>query len=382
MRTKLLITPAGYGQLDFILFFKKKNYIIYTLDDDLNAIGHKFSNFKVQIKTRNINKIKKFVKRNNLLVLSTSSDYGFITKNNIIYSKTKSKYYRKLLNKYHQKLIWKKINKLENFYSLYNFNRKLLYSNYFVIKPIYGSGSQNVNLVKNIKEFDYFIKRNKNLKNYYVEKYFKGSEYIFDGFILNKKVYFLLVGKKKKSFFSISYLIYNHDLRDFILEKAKEKISKFLNLMSYPDGPFHSEIIINNNQIELVECHPRCIGYDIYSKLIRDITGLKLFNIELNLLKRRSNDEILNFKPKYKYFCIRFFEIKKTGIIKNLILKKRRFKDIKTYYKLYFKNNDKVEFSRTDSSRFGYVFLLSNRNINLINLSKKIELKNFFVEYK
>lgn len=201
MRTKLLITPAGYGQLDFILFFKKKNYIIYTLDDDLNAIGHKFSNFKVQIKTRNINKIKKFVKRNNLLVLSTSSDYGFITKNNIIYSKTKSKYYRKLLNKYHQKLIWKKINKLENFYSLYNFNRKLLYSNYFVIKPIYGSGSQNVNLVKNIKEFDYFIKRNKNLKNYYVEKYFKGSEYIFDGFILNKKVYFLLVGKKRSLFF-------------------------------------------------------------------------------------------------------------------------------------------------------------------------------------
>lgn len=382
MRTKLLITPAGYGQLDFILFFKKKNYIIYTLDDDFNAIGHKFSNFKVQIKTRNINKIKKFVKRNNLLVLSTSSDYGFITKNNIIYSKTKSKYYRKLLNKYHQKLIWKKINKLENFYSLYNFNRKLLYSNYFVIKPIYGSGSQNVNLVKNIKEFDYFIKRNKNLKNYYVEKYFKGSEYIFDGFILNKKVYFLLVGKKEKSFFSISYLIYNHDLRDFILHQAKEKISKFLNLMSYPDGPFHSEIIINNNEIELVECHPRCIGYDIYSKLIRNITGLNLFNIELNLLKKNSNDEILNFQPKYKYFCIRFFEIKKSGIIRHIILKRKKFKGIKTHYKLYFKNNDRVQFSRTDSSRFGYVFLLSNKNINLINLSKKIELKNFFVEYK
>jgi hypothetical protein len=58
VRTKILITPAGYGQLDFILFFKRKNYIIYTLDDDLNAIGHKFSNFKVQIKTKCIKKIK------------------------------------------------------------------------------------------------------------------------------------------------------------------------------------------------------------------------------------------------------------------------------------------------------------------------------------
>ena len=44
--------------------------------------------------------------------------------------------------------------------------------------------------------------------------------------------------------------------------------------MDYPDGPFHSEFIIKNNEIDMIEFHQRAIGYNIYNKLISKIYGI------------------------------------------------------------------------------------------------------------
>ena len=90
--------------------------------------------------------------------------------------------------------------------------------------------------------------------------------------------------------------------------------------MDYPDGPFHSEFIIKNNEIDMIEFHPRAIGYNIYNKLISKIYGIDMYNLDLKGLNKKIEKK-LN-KKKFPYFCARFFDIKKNGRLNILELKK------------------------------------------------------------
>ena len=104
---------------------------------------------------------------------------------------------------------------------------------------------------------------------------------------IKTKLTFYLLQKKKKIFFSVANVIYNHDLNSKVLELLKDKVRKFINLMDYPDGPFHSEFIIKNNEIDMIEFHPRAIGYNIYNKLISKIYGIDMYNLDLKGLNKK-----------------------------------------------------------------------------------------------
>ena len=86
-------------------------------------------------------------------------------------------------------------------------------------------------------------------------------------------------------------------------------------------------------------------------------------------------------KMLFSNFCIRFFDIKKDGKLKNIKILKKKFKNIQFLTHLYFKKNDLVKFSKTDTSRFGYVFALSNDKLDLVKITKKFQKNNFIVQY-
>ena len=44
MKKKIVIFPASRWQIDLIKFLKKKNYYVYSLDDNSLALGHTYSN--------------------------------------------------------------------------------------------------------------------------------------------------------------------------------------------------------------------------------------------------------------------------------------------------------------------------------------------------
>jgi len=375
---KILITPAGHGQVDLIKYFKNKKYKVFTLDDDAKAIGHNYSDLRIGIKTNKLKDIKKYVKKNKLNVVTTASDFGFKLKNKILFNFDKANKLNNLLNKYFQKKIWKKIKPSAKFYKLKDVNKNILRNNKFVVKPIFGAGSENVYLV-DIKNYNIIKKKIKLNSTYFVEKFYPGDEYIVDGFKHKDKTYILLIAKKKKIFFSVANVIYNHDLNSKVLELLKDKVRKFINLMDYPDGPFHSEFIIKNNEIDMIEFHPRAIGYNIYNKLISKIYGIDMYNLDLKGLNKKIEKK-LN-KKKFPYFCARFFDIKKNGRLKHIRIQKKKIKDVELLSQVYFKKNDFVKFSISDSSRFGYVFALAKKKINLLKITKDFESKNFKVDY-
>ena len=196
---KILITPAGHGQVDLIKYFKNKKYKVFTLDDDAKAIGHNYSDLRIGIKTNKLKDIKKYVKKNKLNVVTTASDFGFKLKNKILFNFDKANKLNNLLNKYFQKKIWKKIKPSAKFYKLKDVNKNILRNNKFVVKPIFGAGSENVYLV-DIKNYN-IIKKKIKLNWTYFVKFYPGDEYIVYGFKHKDKTHILLIAKKEKNIF-------------------------------------------------------------------------------------------------------------------------------------------------------------------------------------
>ena len=90
---------ASIWQAGLIKYLKKIDYFVYSLDDSCEAIGHKFSDRRVDIKSNEINKLRNFVNSNNSKIISCSSDLGqklinkiYYKKNNILISLSKEKF--------------------------------------------------------------------------------------------------------------------------------------------------------------------------------------------------------------------------------------------------------------------------------------------------
>ena len=52
MSKKIVVIPASKWQISIIKFLRNKNYYVYSLDDDDDAIGHTYSNKRLKIKTQ------------------------------------------------------------------------------------------------------------------------------------------------------------------------------------------------------------------------------------------------------------------------------------------------------------------------------------------
>ena len=76
MSKKIVVIPASKWQISIIKFLRNKNYYVYSLDDDDDAIGHTYSNKRLKIKTSDIKKVKNFLKKNHAKIFSVCSDFG------------------------------------------------------------------------------------------------------------------------------------------------------------------------------------------------------------------------------------------------------------------------------------------------------------------
>lgn len=376
MKQKIIVTPASKWQMQIINALKKKNFYVLSLDDDDNAIGHKFTNKRLLIKTSNIKKIINFTKKNKALIFSSCSDFGQKICNKVT---NKSNI---LFNKYHQRLIQKKLNLNTPFFKKDFLNKNDLKKyKKFICKPLYGSGSNNVSVIENIS------KNNLIKKGYLFEEYINGKEYNVDGFYFKKKFYLFAIMEKKKikNSFTVSYIMKSNNLSKKKIDLIKKNINSFFIEMKYPDGPIHAEVIINklDNQPVIVESHPREAGFDLYYKTCKKITGLNLIlnTIDVKLKKNISINQ-LQSKERFKFFCTRMIPVLKKGKIKKIYFTKiKKSKNVKIYTDLFVSPKKNVEYNSNDASRLGSITCLSNKISNLEKFSKSILKKHFKLEY-
>jgi len=376
MKKKIIIFPASIWQLDLINFLKKKNFYTYSLDDDSTAVGHKFSDKKLNIQTKKITKIRKFIKKNKCLIISCCSDIGFKLINKIYYKKND------YFNKYKQRIIQKNNGiHTPKFFKPTQFDYKkfLACNKKIIIKPNSGSGSNNVEYWE---KFPKIIK-----KKTIIEEFIDGKEFNVDGYYQDQKVivYAIMEKKKLKKSKTVSYVMKQNSLRAKIIQKINTILSNFLRSSKYPNGPFHVEIIINkkNNEPYIVEAHPREAGFNLFYLTCQKITGLNLYQ---NLLDTRLNGKIIEkklvSKNIYKNYCCRMIPINNNGKIKKIYFKKfSKRKTIKIQSKIFFKKNDNVSYKNNDASRLGYIQCFSNKKINLEKYSLKLQKKHFKLEF-
>ena len=104
MGKKIVVIPASKWQINLIKFLRANNYYVYSLDDDDKAIGHKYSNKRLEIRTSDLKKLKNFLRKNQAKIFSACSDFGekicnlCLNKSNVLF------------NKYQQRLAQKKLN--------------------------------------------------------------------------------------------------------------------------------------------------------------------------------------------------------------------------------------------------------------------------------
>lgn len=371
---KFLVVPSSKWQLGLIKYLKKNKFKVNTLDDDDKVIGHKYADARVNINTKNISKIKLLCKKKKLFPISSCSDFG-----SKIVNKIRGKNIDHF-NKIKQRKIEKKL-KLNTplFFTNKNFNLKNFKKcNYKVIsKPIIGSGSNDVNYHEKFKKY--------NNDDIFYEEYIDGTEYNVEGVVYNKKLYFFAIMQKKKSKF-VSYILKSESLNQKIIDEIKKTVSLLILNSGYPNGPFHTEIIVqkNSNKIFIVESHPREAGFDMFFFTCGKLTGLDLYKTSI-YLKLKKKIDIRNFTKKklYSNYCCRMIPIKKKGKLKRIYFKK--FKDqqgIKTYINIFSKKNENLKNNYNDSSRMASIQSFSNNNqVNLENYTLKILKKYFVAKY-
>lgn len=369
-----LVVPSSRWQLGLIKYLKKLKLNVFTLDDNLFAEGHKYSDGILNIKTKNISKIKKFCKQKKLFPISCSSDFGFKIVNKIQGQRNN------FFNKLKQRKIQKKLGiNTPLFFDYKNFNKQNFSKckKKVISKPIIGSGSNDV------KYHEKFVLYKD--KNIFYEEFIEGNEYNIEGLVYNKKIFIFSIMKKKKFKKSktVSYLLKKNSLSKKILNNLENMIKKFILKSKYPNGPFHIEVIVqkNTNIIYIVEGHPREAGFDMFFFTCKVLTGIDLYKLITDVkLKKKIDINLIKKKKKYTNFCCRMVPFNKDGKLKKIYFKKFNDKrNVKTFVKIFFKKNDIIINKNNDASRMAYIQSFSNDNkINLEKYTLNI-LNKYFV---
>ena len=373
---KFLVVPSSKWQVGLIKFLKKKNFYVYSLDDDDIAIGHKYADARIELKTKNISKIKLICKKKKITPISCCSDFGIKIINKI--QEKKISYFNKLI----QRKIQKKIGlDTPYFFDNDNFNLKnfKVCNKKVISKPITGSGSNSVNYHEKYKK----IKDNK----IFYEEYIDGTEFNVEGILHNKELFFFAIMQKKKNNSKfVSYSLKKNYLHNEIINKIKKVLSLFILNSKYPDGPFHAEIIVQKKtkKVFIVESHPREAGFNMFFFTCAKLTGLDLYSITSNLkLKKKIKKKSIINKKLYTNYCCRMIPIKKRGRLKNIYFKKFNDKNnIQTFTDIFIKKNDYLINNYNDGSRMASIQSFSNNNkIDLEKYTLKVLKKYFVAKY-
>lgn len=143
-----------------------------------------------------------------------------------------------------------------------------------VIKPIYGSGSEETYIIKTEVELNKFIQSNNNkLSSFLIEEFVEGDMYHVDGIIINGNLQFNIVSKYQLGCMSFTE---GKPVASYILSNANPLYKIFTNevvkvIESLPtpkNTSFHAEFFLNgDNQLVFCEIASRSGGGEIVSTI-------------------------------------------------------------------------------------------------------------------
>lgn len=190
----------------------------------------------------------------------------------------------------------------ENFEEAKDFFKSL--KSKVILKPIDSGGSIGVSSanseesLKEAWEWSYSQSTGKII----IEEFIEGEEYSIETISSRGKHKVLGITKKlttgEPNFVEVGHK-FPFELPKKIQNKVEEKVFSLLNIIEYKDGPAHTEVKINNNDVFFIESQTR-VGGDRIWELIQLSTGINLLKLSLkNILEPLNLSKLDVLKSKY-----------------------------------------------------------------------------------
>lgn len=259
-----------------------------------------------------------------------------------------------------------------------------------IIKPRYGSGSNDVVLINSYDEALSYIKNYKasNYGELIIEEFLGDpnldiniKEIGVDAIIVNSEM--VLFNVRDKLLTKLPYrqeiqYISPSNISDILKEKIKQYINKIADKLLLKDCILHADIMLVNDNPYMIEISPRPAGLNIIDKLTPSSTGK---NIVSEFIKYQIGKEFdFTYQNTKKYSLIRYIDIENTYINNELNIDKlKNIFDIDEINIVMKKGDYLGEISNGKELLLrGYYIISDNsyeklekRNIDILNYIKK-----------
>lgn len=339
---KVLVIGAGPLQLPLIKKVKELGHQAICVDGNINAIG-----FSIADKWKNINIIDQeaclqYAKEQNIDgVLTVATDYGVLTAAYIAKEMNLpglSYNIAKMIKNKHlvsQKLINSNVLKSRQSYQVFDIEqievikRELKYP--VIVKPIDGSGSRGITVVKQESELIGAIITAINLsvnKNALIETFIEGKEYGVEIFVDNFEVHVLAILDKVMTlppdFAELGHATVIDDL--ILRKRIIDKVTDAIRALEINIGSVNMDILVTENDIEIIDIGARAGGNLISSHIVPLSTGIDLYGNSIKVSLGEKADFYTN--NNLNYIATRILNFRQGKV--------RRIYDIQDLYDLVY----------------------------------------------
>ncbi|HAT4283866.1 TPA: ATP-grasp domain-containing protein [Clostridium perfringens] len=307
---KVMIIGAGPLQNPMILKAKELGNIVIAVDRDKEALGskeaHEFKNIDIIDKE----KCLKYAREKQIDgVLTVATDYGVLTTSYIAkelnlkaleYSRceiVKNKYkIRECLKENFLEDIGEVIE-VETIYDIEKVKSKMELP--VIVKPIDGSGSKGVSIIRSICEFEEkainAIEASISHKAI-IEKFIKGTEYGVEIFVENDNIHILAILEKTMTkppvFAELGHAVVIEEKK--IKDKISSSVIKAIRALGINFGSVNMDVLVNDKEVNIIDIGARAGGNLISSHIVPLSTGIDLYANSI----RAALGEKTNFKFK------------------------------------------------------------------------------------
>ncbi|MBF0780528.1 MULTISPECIES: ATP-grasp domain-containing protein [unclassified Granulicatella] len=246
-----------------------------------------------------------------------------------------------------------------------------------IVKPIDGAGSKYIyklNKFENIELFYNHLVALMDKLTFIIEPYLKGIEYSVEAYSEDgvHKVYCITKKYKDSHFVEMGHTI-PAQLDNNTIDNITDFITKFLNIIKFENGPSHTEIIVSENKINLVESQAR-VGGDMINELYEASTGQDILtSIVKGMIGFKVINDIKSLKElkDYKYSTI-LYRPSINGTVTKIEVDEsiRNTKGI-LGHRLWIKEGDKLSINHSSSGRIAQVWAVSSNSDESYKLAEK-----------
>jgi biotin carboxylase len=228
-----------------------------------------------------------------------------------------------------------------------------------ILKPVDGVGSINIFKIKSRKDFEKTLPLLANNKQWILEEFIEGKEYSVESISENGNHYILGITKKYKNqetFVEIGHCFPTQDIDIEMQKKIELFICELLNLIGISEGLMHTEIIIREDEIFLVETHTRA-GGDSIPELIYQASDIDIIEIRCRQLLGEKIGKYVFDKRDYKHIAIWFLCANFNGVVNEVIDNIEMSNNSIIFKEISVRKGDTVRVPKKSSDRLGKIIV-------------------------